>query len=140
MNRLLLDTHVAIWLVNDLLPRDARETVIGAAENGNALISTATAWEIGLLAKPRGSRGPQVEFLPTPQAWFDRLLARANLTETPLTAEILIAASQLPGLGHGDPADRMLIATARNLNCPLMTRDRKILAYAEQGHVKAIPC
>ena len=81
-----------------------------------------------------------MEFLPTPQAWFDRLLARANLTETPLTSEILIASSQLPGLGHGDPADRMLIATARNLNCPLMTRDRKILAYADQGHVKAIPC
>ena len=140
MDSILLDTHVAIWLVNDLLSPEARELVIAAAQTGNALVSAATAWETGLLGRPRGSRDPQVEFLPNAQVWFDRLLDRANLAETPLTAEILIASSQLPGLLHGDPADRMLIATARHLNCPLMTRDREILAYADQGHVRAIPC
>ena len=140
MDRVLIDTHVAIWLVNDQLSPRVRELIISAAENSNALVSSATAWEIGLLARARGSRGPQVEFLPNPQAWFSRLLDRANLTEVPLTAEILIASSQLPELSHADPADRMLIATARNLNCSIMTRDRKILDYADQGHVRAIPC
>jgi PIN domain nuclease of toxin-antitoxin system len=46
----------------------------------------------------------------------------------------------LPGELHADPADRLLIATARQLGVPLVTRDRRILDYAAQGHVDAIPC
>ena len=50
-----------------------------------------------------------------------------------------LAASALPDF-HQDPADRLLVATARALDVPILTRDRKILDYAEAGRVKAIAC
>jgi PIN domain nuclease of toxin-antitoxin system len=54
--------------------------------------------------------------------------------------EVALSAAYLPGDFHRDPADRLLIATARELDVPLVTRDRRILDYAGQGHVDAIPC
>jgi PIN domain nuclease of toxin-antitoxin system len=59
---------------------------------------------------------------------------------TPLAPEAAIEAAFLPGPLHRDPADRLLIATARDLGAPLVTRDALILAYARQGHVDVIPC
>lgn len=56
------------------------------------------------------------------------------------TPDIAIDSAQLPGDLHRDPGDRLLIATARHLAIPIVTRDRLILAYAEQGHVRAIAC
>ena len=58
----------------------------------------------------------------------------------PFTPDIAIDASHLPGDPHPDPADRMLIATARHLNAPIVTRDRRNLAYAERGDVAALAC
>ncbi len=57
-----------------------------------------------------------------------------------LTPEITIDASFLPGDLHGDPADRLLIATARHLGVPIVTRDIKIIAYAAQSFIQAIVC
>lgn len=59
---------------------------------------------------------------------------------TPLTPETAIAASFLPGSFHGDPADRILVATARQLGVPLVTRDEKILAYAATGALEVLAC
>jgi PIN domain nuclease of toxin-antitoxin system len=58
----------------------------------------------------------------------------------PLSSRAAIAASNLPGTLHRDPADRLLIATAREVGAPLITRDRRILACAAQGHLEAIAC
>jgi PIN domain nuclease of toxin-antitoxin system len=57
-----------------------------------------------------------------------------------LSAEILLNSSFLPGEFHGDPADRMMAATARDFGFTLLTRDRALLAYAAQGHLAAIAC
>lgn len=75
-----------------------------------------------------------------PKTWFERLLLNPIIELSPLTIEILTDCSFLPGLIHRDPADRIIIATARAHNLSIMTRDRKILAYAEAGHVNAIAC
>ena len=58
----------------------------------------------------------------------------------PLTPEIAIDSSFLPAPLHNDSADRLLIATARALQMPIVTRDRRILAYAQTGAVAAIAC
>ena len=58
----------------------------------------------------------------------------------PFTTDMAIDSAHLPQPMHGDPADRLLIATARHLGIPVVTRDRKILAYAESGQVLAIDC
>ncbi|HEX5078714.1 MAG TPA: PIN domain-containing protein, partial [Geminicoccaceae bacterium] len=59
---------------------------------------------------------------------------------TPLSPKVAIEAAFLRGNLHRDPADRLLIATARQLGATMITRDTAILAYAAQGHVDAIPC
>jgi PIN domain nuclease of toxin-antitoxin system len=58
----------------------------------------------------------------------------------PLTPEIAVESSRLPGPFHNDPIDRILAATARIEGLILVTRDRAILDYARHGHVRARPC
>lgn len=53
---------------------------------------------------------------------------------------ILLGSSFLPGKPPNDPADRIIAATARDLDATLLTRDRMLLDYAEQGHIRAIAC
>jgi PIN domain nuclease of toxin-antitoxin system len=76
----------------------------------------------------------------SPQAWFERLKARPEVEVVPLTSDILIESCFLPGDVQGDPADRILLATARALDLSVVTRDRQILAYSTEGHVRALRC
>jgi PIN domain nuclease of toxin-antitoxin system len=73
-----------------------------------------------------------------PDAWFKRTLAELELRELPLELSVALAAYALPEPFHRDPADRLMVATARALQIPLLTSDRLILAYADAGHVAAV--
>jgi PIN domain nuclease of toxin-antitoxin system len=68
------------------------------------------------------------------------VMAGPGIRPAPLTPDIAIDASYLPGDINGDPADRMIVATARQLYIPVVIRDARILAYARRGHVVAIRC
>lgn len=139
MSAILLDTCAAIWLGNgDPMAPDAVALMQEAARQRQLYVSPVSAWEVGLIAHVRRSQAPP--FLPDPRAWFDRLVNGPGLVLTPLTVEAAILASSLPGELHKDPADRLLIATAKVLNIPLVTRDSHILAYASAGHVQGIAC
>lgn len=136
----LLDTCAVIWLANgDPLPAEAIEAIMLAATSAHVFVSPISAWEVGMLSNPRGAR-PALHFLPDPKTWFAKVMAGPAICEAALTPGIAIDASHLPGSLHGDPADRLLIATARHLGIPIVTRDAKIIAYAGQGHVEAVPC
>jgi PIN domain nuclease of toxin-antitoxin system len=137
---LLLDTHAAIWLAEGMLQKDALDKVIHAGLADGVYVSAVTAWEVGLLARPRAGDAPAVQFRPDPGTWFAALLAKPIMRLAPLTPEAAIDSSFLPGTFHNDPADRLLVATARAMNIPLMTRDGGIQAYARQGHVRTEPC
>ncbi len=67
-------------------------------------------------------------------------MAAAGVKAAPLTPDIAIASSHLPGGPQGDAAEGLPIATARHPHAPIVTRDRKIMAYSRQGHVRAIAC
>jgi len=136
MSPLLLDTNAAIWLSRDELKASASEKLDEAAHAGVATyLSPITAWEVGLLvSRNRLSLGT------TPQRWFDRILAMPNVHLAALSPDILIGSSFLPGSPPRDPADRILLATARELGAILVTRDRLILKYGEDGQVSTIPC
>jgi len=137
----LLDTCAVIWLANgDKLRQGAIEAIVAAGLAGGIFVSPVSAWEIGMLARPRGADRPRLQFLPDAKAWFARVMAGAGIRPAPLTPDIAIDASQLPGEPHGDPADRMIVATARHLGASVVTRDSRILAYARRGHVAAIRC
>lgn len=137
----LLDTCAVIWLANgvSLLPK-ALEAMVHAGLADGMFVSTASAWEIGLLSRPRPGRQPALQCSPDAKTWFARFLAGPGIKQAVLTPAIAIDASHLPGDFHADPMDRMIVATARHLGMPVVTSDRKILVYAEAGHVDVIPC
>lgn len=136
----LLDTCAVIWLANgDPLARQAARRIVQAGLSGGVFVSPVSAWEVGMLGNPRGRR-PALRFLPDPREWFARVMAGPGIRSAALTPEIAVDASFLPGDLHGDPADRLLIAMARHLGIPIVTRDTKITAYAAQGFIQAIVC
>ena len=75
-----------------------------------------------------------------PLSWFRSFTAERELSVVDVSPDILVAASFLPEPLHGDPADRILIATARERDLTIITRDRAILAYGAAGHVKVLAC
>ena len=136
---LLLDTCTIIWLGQGALASRAAEAIVHAALADGVFVSPVSAWEIGLFADPgRGAKA--LSFPPDPQRWFAKLMTMAAISPAPLTNDIAIAASSLPGAFHRDPADRLLTATARTMGIAIMTSDRKILDYASAGHVAAVGC
>ena len=137
----LLDTCAVIWLANgDPMAPDALAAIQHAGGDGGVFVSPISAWEVGLLSRPRPPRRPAVSFLPDVRTWFSRFMAAPGIRDAPLLAEIAIASADLPGDLHGDPADRMIVATARHFAMPIVTRDRRILAYGQAGHVGTIAC
>lgn len=76
----------------------------------------------------------------SPKTWFNRVITEGGIGLVPLSPDILADASFLPEPLHRDPADRIIIATARSMDLTIVTRDRHILDYAAQGHVRALAC
>jgi PIN domain nuclease of toxin-antitoxin system len=68
--------------------------------------------------------------------WMQQALRYSGVHLLPLTPEIAIESTQLPGSFQRDPADRIIVATARRLRCPLVTLDQRIQSYA---HVQVAP-
>jgi PIN domain nuclease of toxin-antitoxin system len=132
---LLLDTHVWIWLEagSDELPTGARRAISTALGAGLLRVAAISLWELALLA----SRSRVVLGKPT-NLWLEEALADPGPIIEPLSTRVAIESCDLPGTIHRDPADRMIVATARVTNAALMTRDRHILDYAAQGHLTAV--
>jgi PIN domain nuclease of toxin-antitoxin system len=134
---ILLDTCAAIWVVEDApLSRGALDLLAAAADAEVSIyVSPISAWEVGLLvARAR------LKLLLTPQRWFQRLLEAPGVRLADMSPELLIASSFLPGEPPRDPADRIIVATARDCGATLMTRDRVLLKYGEQGHIRIEEC
>lgn len=134
---LLLDTCAAIWFANN---QSMSKVAVAAMERAfgsrvPVFVSPITAWELGILTA-RGRMG----FSMSPHQWFQRLIGIEGMELAELSPDVLIASSFLPAMPPRDPADRILAATAREYGYKLVTRDRPLLDYAEQGHIQAILC
>ena len=134
---LLLDTCATIWLSNDDPVSDETLQALrrSRAAGETVYVSPMTAWEIGLLV----ARG-RMNLLMPPERWFERLLRAPGLRLAEMSIGVLIASSFLPGSPPRDPVDRILAATAREHGYCLVTRDRPLLSYGEQGHIQTLPC
>lgn len=136
MISLLLDTCAAMWVVEDRISQSASDALTERwRSNLPTYLSPITAWEIGLLA----SRGRFKSPYP-PRKWFEHVLGLPNLRLCELPPRVLLESSMLPGSPPRDPADRIIAATAREFGFTVMTRDRALLDYANEGHLSAIAC
>ena len=134
-NLLLLDTHAWLWLVGGAEPlkRSVLSTVEQGARQGRIRVSAISVWEVAMLeAKGR------IRLSKDCLAWVHDALASPGLSLVPLTPEIAVESSRLPWTFHGDPADRILVATARLLGATLLTRDTGILAYGKGNRVSTM--
>ena len=130
---LLLDTHYWIWLQSgsgNHLTAKIVKMIEQAAASGSVLLSVISVWELGVLE----AKGRIRLQLPCDQ-WVREALATPGLSVAPLTPEIALESSRLPGSFHGDPADRIIVATARSFGARLLTRDQKMIEYGRQRHV-----
>ena len=137
MTAILLDTCAVIWTADD--EKISQDAIVAIDESFDKKIplcvSPITAWELGLLVS-RGRYRISMEVTD----WFSSFIDRSMAHLVDLTADELIASSFLPGNPPADPADRIIIAVARQNGYRIMTRDRKILDYAHEGYVNAIEC
>lgn len=137
MRPLLWDTCAAIWISEQAeLSKPALDLLAAAYTEGvPCYVSPISAWEVGLLA----SRG-RLQLQIAPERWFQKLCESPGVKLAPMSPELLIASSFLPGKPPRDPADRIVAATARDLGATLMTRDSVLLDYGKQGHLSVVRC
>lgn len=122
--RLLLDTHIVLWLDSgdDRLRPSTRALIDDCWRNGGAIcMSAVSAWEIALLVDTG-----RIELDCPVEAWMERFLGRPGVEAVPLGHRAASLSYRLDHLEHRDPADRLLIATAIELECPLVTYDERI--------------
>lgn len=132
MSDLLLDTCAVLWLAEGIeLAADARKAVV----DGNLNVSPISVWEIANLVR----KNRIVLAMPVAK-WFRQALDMMEAAMSELTVEILAGSCELPGSPPSDPADRIIIATAREARMVLMTRDKNILAYSHAGYVRTMVC
>ena len=129
---LVLDTHILVWWLNGdkALSKKAANAIKDELKNGEIVISSITAWEIAMLV----ARGRIVLSMDVEQ-WLNTVALIERVRFYPVDNEIAVKTTELPGEFHKDPADRMIVATARKLGATLIAADEKILAYP---HVKTI--
>lgn len=133
--KLLIDTHILIWLAEgtaDLASASVARLEDVTRADGLA-VSAISFWEVAMLQE----RQRITLSLPV-RRWREIVLETSGFTEAPLTGEIAIESVNLPGKFHNDPADRMLVATARLNGWTLATQDDRILSYGNAGNVDVL--
>ncbi len=127
---LLLDTHVWIWTLDPssgALPNHTIRLIERAAAAQRLLVSDFSYWEIAMLV----NKG-RLRLTTDVGIWLDRAATAPGIVSVPVTRDVLVHSTRLPGEPHGDPADRILIAHAQTLGAALMTCDRGIIDYARR--------
>lgn len=129
---IILDTHIWVWWVHDApeLPTTYRAEVERHESEGLG-ISAISCWEVAKLVELGRLT------LPFPvEEWLSRALMEPGIRLLPLTPQIAVESTRLPPPFHRDPADQIIVSTARVYGCPLVTVDGRIRAYP---HVQLLP-
>ena len=129
---IVLDTHALVWWVSgdSALSKKAKSAIERERDGGAIVVSSISAWEIAMLVLRK-----KLFLSMEVGSWLAMAAQIEALRFFPVDTEIAIKSADLPGEFHKDPADRIIVATARKLAAPLVTKDERIRAYA---HVKTI--
>jgi len=121
---IVLDTHIWVWWVdgNQRLTK-ANEQWIQQHQSQGLGVSIISCWEVAKLVENN-----KLVLSCSVSEWLNDALAYPGVQLLDLTLPIVVESTQLVGF-HRDPADQIIVATARIYNCPLLTIDDKILNY-----------
>ena len=124
---ILLDTHAWIWHLSDptLLSAAARDAITDARRNRAVHVSSISVWELFMLTK----KG-RLQLAIAPDAFLHRAERLSYVRFTAVDNGVARRSVQLPEL-HDDPADRLILATAQQLGCPVVSKDRRFPAYPD---------
>jgi len=125
MAPILLDTHAAVWATAGMLRPAVQQRIDAAARDGRLLLSPISAWEIGMLVE----KG-RLRLAVSTDTYVREMFALPGVVTAAISPTIAAEAAMLPHPMHADPADRILAATAIAYRASLMTRDRRLHAYA----------
>ena len=125
---IILDTHTLIWWAHtpNRLPPKVRQLIDRERSLGGVFISSISIWEFNLLVK-----SGRVNIKMDPESWAEEIENLNGITFIPVDNQIAAKSVNLPGSFHSDPADRIIVATARENGATLITSDQKIRAYKE---------
>ena len=122
---IVLDTHALVWWVSGgPLSERARTTIAHHERSRSLYASSISVWEIAALV----ARG-RLELTVDVVEWIARVEALESLRFVTVDNRIALASTRLPGELPRDPADRIIVATARSMDAPLVTRDARLSAY-----------
>ena len=122
---IVLDTHALVWWVSGgPLSARARDVIARHERSRSLHASSISVWEIATLV----AQG-RLELTLDVVEWIARVEAIEGLRFVTVDNRIALASTRLPGEPPRDPADRILVATARSLDAPLVTRDARLAAY-----------
>ena len=133
-HRMLLDTHVWLWAMNgdSTVSREFVQVFEKNITMDRVFLSPMSIWEIGMFVQ----KG-RIEFEIDVLEWANTALEASGIRLCQITPRIAIQSTRLPGNVHGDPVDRLLIATAFEENLVLVTCDKKILDYSSENLISA---
>jgi PIN domain nuclease of toxin-antitoxin system len=137
MKGLLLDTHIWIWLMegNPLISNKHKKIINSAAEGAGVYIAAISTWEVSMLAMKK-----RIVLEKPVLVWLNEALALPGIELKELSPDIAAESCELPENEkfHGDPADCLIVATARIHGLTILTHDKKMLRYAKQDYVSII--
>lgn len=132
---IILDTHAWLWILSGekKISQKCAEFVQKKRDFNELYLSDISLWEVSMLAK----KGRITLGQPTLN-WLKHAIKNSAVQLIHITPEISVESTELPGNFHGDPADRLIVSTARILNLTIITRDEKILEYSSENRVHAL--
>lgn len=125
MSLVLLDTHILVWSQEQPARLGKKTQRLLLDPSHSLLVSAISALEIARLASLT-----QLSFTTPPASWFDNAVAALGARVVEVSTAVCFEAYGLSGELHKDPADRMIIATARLFDATLVTADERLLRFA----------
>ena len=132
IEKLVMDTHILIWYLEGIELSQQQVQIIESQRNLNQLyISAISIWEVSMLINKKKA----AISIPINE-WLNKVLSIPGLNIIDLSLTVLVESCNLPDFDHKDPADRMIIASTREIDGYLLTFDKRILEYANNGYLK----